>query len=340
MTSSVRHVVTEDPQREQWRLLSPFLYPSNVRKYLADHSPQPPPNPAVPAEQVAGSIAQAREYYAAARRASLNTSPLLLYYGFTNLLLACLILRLGRDPVISGHGLYLPQIPHGSIGDIVIRPTDPAHGAASICERELGEAAPLPQLPEWQLHEVLARIPDIRDSFIRCYDHVQPATLPIAVSEQQLLGPSDDTYELERIPLATIDDSVDYQLLLQSVPDFNTAYLAPQEAGEHIILNKPLAAVEIGEHSVMGQKHLIVSRANTTAPVAVGQLTLFLMALYALGHVSRYSPAIWHPFVRNDQTGERLLIEHLLDIAHRFTPNLVLNVISQRRIQFVGTGRD
>jgi hypothetical protein len=59
-----------------------------------------------------------------------------------------------------------------------------------------------------------------------------------------------------------------------------------------------------------------------------------LMALYALGQVSRYNPALWHPFVRTDATGERLLIERFLTLATRWLPNLVLSAVTKKWTRF------
>ena len=34
---SVRNIATENPNDEQWRLLSQYSFPSNARKYLDEH---------------------------------------------------------------------------------------------------------------------------------------------------------------------------------------------------------------------------------------------------------------------------------------------------------------
>jgi hypothetical protein len=67
---------------------------------------------------------------------------------------------------------------------------------------------------------------------------------------------------------------------------------------------------------------------------------VLLMSLYALGYISRYRPELWNPFVRNDATGERMVVERLLSIALRYTPNLVLNVIYNERLSFVPPTQD
>ena len=59
------------------------------------------------------------------------------------------------------------------------------------------------------------------------------------------------------------------------------------------------------------------------------------MALYALGFISRYHPEIWNPFIRNDISGEKLLIEKFLYYSRRFLPNLALNYIMDNKVVFV-----
>jgi len=59
------------------------------------------------------------------------------------------------------------------------------------------------------------------------------------------------------------------------------------------------------------------------------------MATYALGYVCRYKPEIWNPFVRMDETGERMILEKTLFITRRMLPNLALNFLLEQNIIFV-----
>ncbi len=331
-------ILTEDPQREQWLLLSPFMYPSNVRRYISERGAALAPDDPV-ADYVAGSLAQAQEYYVASQRASLNTSPLLLYYGLTNLLVGCLGLRLGTKPRIFRHGLRLVGATAVTcVGDLRMRACDPHAGAASQIEAELGKGAQLTQLGDWTLREVFASVPDIRETFLRCYDTAQPTTLPVEVVEVEALGPSGMTYLLERIERTAFDRFPSVHAALDRVVGFESAYLLAQSSGKYVILNRPLDANDIGIYSIMGNKHLLVSRLHGVQSTLIGELTVFLLGLFALADISRYRPHLWHPFVSADETGERLLVEHFLDVAHRLTPNLVLNVLQEKRLQFSPTG--
>ena len=62
---------------------------------------------------------------------------------------------------------------------------------------------------------------------------------------------------------------------------------------------------------------------------------MLFRSLFALGSICRYKPQIWNPFVMNDTTGERLIIEKLLSYAKRVFPNIVLNYINDKEIVFL-----
>lgn len=59
------------------------------------------------------------------------------------------------------------------------------------------------------------------------------------------------------------------------------------------------------------------------------------MGLFVLGYLSRYQPMIWSPFVRNDYTGEKRVIEKFINISKRVIPNMILNFIYKTDFYFV-----
>ncbi len=64
---------------------------------------------------------------------------------------------------------------------------------------------------------------------------------------------------------------------------------------------------------------------------------MYLMGLFALGTLSRYHADFWSPFVRNDTTGERWLVEEFVALAARHMPNLVLNMLVGDDLVFAAT---
>ena len=77
-------VFSENPENDLWRELLQFSYEANINRYLSKkglHANGETIN------CIVGSFLQADEYYRAAKDANLQISPLLLYYGTTNLVL-------------------------------------------------------------------------------------------------------------------------------------------------------------------------------------------------------------------------------------------------------------
>ena len=59
------------------------------------------------------------------------------------------------------------------------------------------------------------------------------------------------------------------------------------------------------------------------------------ISLFILGSLCRYYPDVWYPFVTQDSTGEKLIVEKLLYYSRRILPNVILNKIEGNQIVFV-----
>ena len=101
-------VFSENPENDLWRELLQFSYEANINRYLSKkglHANGETIN------CIVGSFLQADEYYRAAKDANLQISPLLLYYGTTNLLYGMVNLLSGRKNIIANHGMkiFVPE---------------------------------------------------------------------------------------------------------------------------------------------------------------------------------------------------------------------------------------
>jgi len=97
-------VFSENPENDLWRELLQFSYEANINRYLSKkglHANGETIN------CIVGSFLQADEYYRAAKDANLQISPLLLYYGTTNLLYGMVNLLSGRKNIIANHGMKM-----------------------------------------------------------------------------------------------------------------------------------------------------------------------------------------------------------------------------------------
>ena len=59
-----------------------------------------------------------------------------------------------------------------------------------------------------------------------------------------------------------------------------------------------------------------------------------LMILYSLSVLCRYHPTVWNKFVKQDSSGENLLIQSFLNWCIRLIPNYILNKIENITIKF------
>ncbi|MCF6409558.1 YaaC family protein [Pseudalkalibacillus salsuginis] len=124
------YIVTENPEEEQWKLLLRYGYPSNIKKYF--DKMQHIHNEEL-IEFIAGSIMQSHAYFESAKHSSLYITPLLIYYGVTNLLAGSASLKLGAKIDIKGHGMTMipPTDLKEGIGKSFITIKDTEYGGFS-----------------------------------------------------------------------------------------------------------------------------------------------------------------------------------------------------------------
>lgn len=157
-------VFSENPENDLWRELLQFSYEANINRYLSKkglHANGETIN------CIVGSFLQADEYYRAAKDANLQISPLLLYYGTTNLLYGMVNLLSGRKNIIANHGMKIFVPEHMSfIADTTIRFLSPSDGGVHVIARAIGFSQDLTNFGDWSLSEFLDSIAEISSDFI------------------------------------------------------------------------------------------------------------------------------------------------------------------------------
>ena len=323
-----RRVVTEDPKQAQWALLSQFIYQPNIVRYqVANGLPEPSLELV---NYISGCINQADAYYTSASRAKLDISPLLFYYGTTNLLAGAWALIKGEIPLINDHGMKLQGTENLSeyLRDLSVRPQKSKGGGLSAFCSVFSPNCNMVNGASWTFLEILASIPDVRSDLIVCYDQEKLFVLPVEVVKKL------DVFN-ERALLVDVTKIDNFEEALKHVDGFSANYLKPQQTENHLILHRKLRSKEIGTLSISGQRNLIIPHYKNNQWLAPSQIILFLMGLYVLGSLSRYNPEFWHPFVQKFQTGEKLLVERFLSVSERYIPNLVLDAIHKMHFQFL-----
>lgn len=322
----MQKISTEDAISEQWRMLERYSYPSNIIKYMTGigHA-----NVAdITQDIVAGSIRQSKAYFDAAGQAPLDISPLLLYYGATNLLLAANVLLTNSIPPIENHGMVMPKQTATRLADVEIRPVNSQSGALQLHANIFSSGCILCTGATWTLGDVLGSVPDLRFDFENQYDDLLYFCTPVEVVKLK-------DRSLERIVKQHLDRYPSLEDAIERIPNNKMAYLSPQIKNDYVILLHKFRQKNIGIWSISGQKFLQIGHEKSNAIIAPNQIILSLMGLYILGFLPRYRPDLWNPFVRSDTTGEKYVIEKFMHICRRYLPNLVLNVLLGERLQFV-----
>ena len=326
----VRRIATESPKADQWKLLTQFAYPTNIRGYLENHGFAKTDPKTV--EFIAGCVRQGEAYFMAAENSPLDIAPLLLYYGAANLLAGASAMMTGVRPTIKHHGMKLepPDTEPIRIKNAKVKPVRPKIGALEQFCNVFSGGCVLPNGVPWTVEEILGSLPDLKRDFESCYPDARPYTIPVEIVRRR-------QDSLERIVPSEVARYKSLQDALARVVGFADTYLDPQysEQMTYIVLYRKMRAAEIGTYSIFGQKYLQIAHIKNGQYLSPSQIIIMFMGLFALGYLSRYHPELWNPFVRSDQTGERLVIEKFLAICQRYLPNLALNMIRGERIQFV-----
>jgi hypothetical protein len=329
----MQKIFTEDPDYEQWQMLSNFIYPSNIERFFEKRGIEKYDKELL--ELISGSILQAQEYFYANTLVSLNTSPLLLYYGVVNLLFAASILVSAKNVHIENHGMKLETTTGKRLAETEFTPYfSTEHGGlfqfcTTFCPNI--NVSRYSSQGKWTLLEILGSIPELKLDFETCYG-TQSYVIPIQIVKNK----SD---YVERINLNEFNN-LDVLEELLKVDDFEKSYIKPKLESDwfkyqHVFLRRRIGGRNISESSVFGQVFLQKSHSKQNHRITLPSIIYMYMGLFVLGYLSRYKPAIWIPFVRSDSTGEKQVIEKFLKICKRTLPNIVLNFIYETKFYFV-----
>lgn len=323
-------VFSENPEKDLWRELLQFTYEANIKRYLAKKGLTANEDTL---NSIAGSFLQANEYYKAAADANLQISPLLLYYGSTNLFYGMANLLNGSINKISNHGMkiFIPE-QMKFISDTIIRFLSPVDGGIHVVARALGFSSDLTGYGDWILKDFLDSIAEINADFVQCYD-VQAGCIAMLDIFNTPDGRAEKIYFSKENKESII-------ALLKNIEGFEKTYLRVSVAKEHetgkeyFVLRHKLTGKDISEQSYSGQPYLQAGHIKNSQLVTVPVALNMYISLFALASLCRYFPERWSPFVLKDTTGEKLLIEKFMYYARRLIPNYVLNKLLESTVQY------
>jgi hypothetical protein len=329
MDKEIKEIFSENPIDDQWQILLRFAYASNIKKYFADKAMESPQDNLL--ETISNSFQQAYEYYNAVQAVSLNISPLLIYYGTTNLLLATCSLIARNVPVIKNHGMQL-LVPSNSarIADIEIRITNPQDGAFCNFNKILCDNNYEPSGEKWSLLESLGAILELKDDFENVYDNQHSFVMPLKVIRKK-----DEKYWL--INHNSTKRFSSPKDIFNVIPNFNKNYLPPglSQRNSNLIIRQKLNGIDLSDVSISGESYFALSSVKNNRLYSLSLVSRLFIGLYALGFLSRYYPEKWAPFIKTDSTGEKQIIEKFLQLAKRYVPNICLNLLYDKKYVFV-----
>lgn len=317
-------VFTDEPKTRIWQLLNQFSYPKSIRRVLSENG-QPAPAEVL-VEFISGCLRQAEAYFHAAENAPLHISPLLFYYGATNLVAGGACLITGTRFEVHSHGMKLELPTAGlALADTKLTPIDPNAGALEWFTKTYSSGLSLMGTGTWSLGEVFASISDLSEEFVTCYADQPLLTMKVERIEEQ-------KFVLDRFKLASLVGYAKPGEALEKIERLTDAYLDPQTQNKYVILYRKLMAPDIVTRSVFGEPYLSIGHLKGSRLYTPDQIILMTMGLYILGTLSRYHPEIWNPFADKDESGEKPLVRRFLYLCSRVIPNLVLNRIVKQQI--------
>jgi hypothetical protein len=323
-------IFTENPESELWRELLQYSYKANVERYFKDHSLTGDDKVI---DSIIGSFLQANEYYKASTNANLQIAPLLIYYGTTNLLFGMTSLFTGEICEIHNHGMK----PNSStiknyIAEASITFENRQNGGIHKFAYSLGYNEDLTQYGSWELKEFIASIAELNADYKKCYSQNCGNVLML-----DLFNTPDGKVEKIYYDSTIVNDLIN---VINNVEGIDKAYLRLQkgkdrDGTEYFILRHKMNGKEIYKVSFSGQPYLQAGHRKNGRLITIPTILNMYISLFITGSLCRYHPEIWSPFVLNDMTGEKLLIEKLLYYARRIIPNIVLNTIYDKQITYV-----
>ncbi len=331
MNTHTNKIFSENPESDLWRELLQFTYEANIKRFLYKNGSSVDEDTI---NCIEGSFLQAYEYYKSAKDANLQIAPLLLYYGTTNLLYGMVNLFSGSIKEIHNHGMKI-IIPEklDYIAETGIRFLSPKDGGVHVIAKSMGYLNNLTSYGDWKLNEFLDSIAEINDDYIQCYNVSCGKIIMLDVFNTP-------DGKVEKVYF-TPENKDSISALFNNIEDFKKSYLQVITAQniennqEYFILRHKLNGKDISENSFSGQPYLRAFHKKNGQIITVPTIINMYVSLFVLASLCRYYPEKWSPFVLKDITGEKLLLEKFLYYARRLIPNIVLDNILKRRIQYV-----
>lgn len=321
-----REIYSEQPELEQWQLLEIYSYPNNICKYFKNNNMDEPSEEKI--EYITNSILQAKEYFFLAQNATLYTQPVLVYYGYINLLSATYVLKNGEIPNVQNHGMAIIKSGN-SIGEIKIHLNNEKSGALAIFANLLDTSLDIKKLKDLRINELFSVIPETLDYYIMSYANNPIHVIPV----DEVIHKKYKEDRIKNYYIKLLKDSIES---LRNSKYIKNNYLPIQysENSEYTFLRRKITYSEEYVYCVNHKKYINIPFEQKNDELKIDSKISMLIILYELSVLCRYNPSIWNKFIKLDSSGEKLLIQSFINWCIRLIPNYILNIIENADIVF------
>lgn len=320
-SEKVNHVnkyYSENPEKDIWLKLKHYSYLENIERYLTMNHKE---YSAELVETISGSILQGFEYFEASKLATIQTAPLLLYYGATNLLFGASCLKTGELIKVEGHGMKLSNQNNldKNVLENKLKIVSPLTGGFCLYLKSL-TTQNIETQKDWTLMELLGSIPEISKEFVSIFGMEESFVLPL----EKVIDDDEETFRIG-------ENTLTKQMLdskLEHIKDYKKNY---HKLGinydKEIVFRTKLNGENLTKVSFHNEYYFSLAHPFGKSLINFDSAFYEYMALYGLATICRYHPSIWTPFVRNDTSGLINFIEKFLLSTRRYLPNYILNEI-------------
>lgn len=319
-------VYTETPEVDLWKKLLQYSYKARIQSYFKKNGIETETGDNEIFDIISGAFLQADEYFTLSKSASLYTAPLLLYYGAANLLLGAVTLMQGKTIDVQNHGMKIITDDSGTmIGATKVHYLSPSDGGINVFLRFWDDKIKLVETDDWTLEELLLSIPEINLEASQCYEGTNYCLALETINTENGM--------IERVRYENNEEAA-----FAGILGFSKSYLHPQykenSGNGYFILKHKYLSDPICYPSYTGQTYLLRSHSKNSKECQMPQWAYIYSALFALASLCRYHPQKWNPFIRLDDSGEKLVVDKFLETARRILPNMILSKIEGQNYSF------
>ena len=311
MESFTQTFFSENPEFDIWNNLKNFSYIEYVKKYFKNRNIEPDIKLL---DTISGSISQAFEYFEASKVVSIQTAPLMLYYGTINLLF-------GASCLISGHGLALnlQTLENHSLLNVEVDIKN-NQGAGFAEYLEILSKQKISQKHTIKLEDIFASIPELFREYIDINENRQLSILPlIKLIDDELEAYKCQLHYTQYHHIKKIETSKKYeQTFLPHQKNYKNELIFYVRLGK----NESIKTSFLGEFFFQ----LEINETLVIEPIFLG-----VIGLYTLATLSRYYTDYWNSFIKNNKDGLINFIEKFLNFMRRYLPNYILDIIEDKK---------